>query len=83
MNHEQMHERKAHYTERARQLLAQMNLREKVALMSGDYGLVQLIIDNLILGHYNRVPIPAGGNRRSQVPQLRFCDGPRGVVSGP
>jgi beta-glucosidase len=81
MNSEPMHD-KAHYTEKARQILTRMNLTEKVALMSGDYGFVPLIIDNLILGHYNRVPIPAGGNTRLQIPQLRFCDGPRGVISG-
>lgn len=77
-----MRESKAHYTEKARQLLTQMNLTEKVALMSGDAGLVRLMIDGLILSHYNRVPITAGGSKRLQIPQLRFCDGPRGVVSG-
>jgi beta-glucosidase len=82
MNSQQMHESKAQYTERAKQLVAQMNLREKVALMSGDYWFLPLILDDLILRHYNRTPIGAGGNRRLQIPQLRFCDGPRGVVSG-
>jgi len=82
MNAEQVAQQKDHYTGRARQIVEQMSLEEKVALMSGDYGLIQAGVDMLIFGHYNRVPAFAGGNQRLQVPPLRFCDGPRGVVSG-
>ena len=82
MNAEQMAQKKDRYTDQARQIVNQMSLEEKVALMSGDYGLVQAGIDMLIFSHYNRVPAFAGGNRRLSVPPLKFCDGPRGVVSG-
>lgn len=82
MNAEQMAQKKDHYTDRARQIVAQMSLEEKVALMSGDYGLVKVGIDMFLFGHYNRTPALAGGNRRLNVPPLKFCDGPRGVVSG-
>jgi beta-glucosidase len=82
MNAEQMLSKKEHYTDRARQIVGQMSLEEKVGLMSGDYGMAQVFIDMLIFGHYNRVPAVAGGNRRLNVPALKFCDGPRGVVSG-
>ena len=82
MNSERMKEEGNQYTDRARQIIARMSLQEKVALMSGRYGLPQLVLDGLILGHYNRNPAPAGGNERLGVPELRFCDGPRGVVCG-
>nr|WP_239584502.1 glycoside hydrolase family 3 C-terminal domain-containing protein [Aquibacillus albus] len=32
--------------------------------------------------HYNWYPYPAGGNERLGVPEMKFVDGPRGVVSG-
>jgi beta-glucosidase len=67
--------------ERARDLVAQMSLEEKVELMSGSSGLPTLLLDALIYRHYNRLPYPAGGNARLGVPPVRFCDGPRGVVT--
>jgi beta-glucosidase len=67
--------------ERARNLVAQMSLEEKVALMSGDRTLPQLLLDAMVFRHYNRVPYPAGGNTRLGVPPMKFCDGPRGVVT--
>jgi len=75
-------EKKGYYTEKAREILTQMSLEEKVTLMSGNYGMVQLMVDAMILHHYNKSPATAGGNQRLNVPQLKFCDGPRGVVSG-
>jgi beta-glucosidase len=82
MDRKWMEENKDGYTEKAKQILSQMNLEEKVALMSGSTGLLKLVIDGVIVRHYNKVPITAGGNARLKVPQLKFCDGPRGVVSG-
>ena len=76
MNAEQMAREKDRYTDKARQVVNQMSLEEKVALMSGDYGLVQAGIDMLVFSHYNRVPALAGGNRRLGVPALKFRDGP-------
>lgn len=66
---------------RARSLLAQMSLAEKVAQMSGDTPFLVGILDMLING-YNTRPIPAGKNTRLGIPAIRFSDGPRGVVMG-
>jgi beta-glucosidase len=67
--------------ERAHDLVAQMSLEEKVELMSGGRTLPQLLLDAMVLHHYNRVPYPAGGNARLGIPPITFCDGPRGVVT--
>jgi beta-glucosidase len=57
-----------------------MTLEEKIDLMSGDLSLLKLAFE-MINGHgYTYVPFPAGGCKRLGVPDLRFCDGPRGVV---
>ncbi|NLJ97386.1 MAG: glycosyl hydrolase [Clostridiales bacterium] len=72
------------FTDKAKQIIEQMSLEEKVYLMSGRVSLESVgdvfnhpSADN----HYNVFPYPAGGNERLGVPELRFCDGPRGVVS--
>lgn len=70
------------YTQRAKDCLAEMSLEEKVSLMSGDYAFLHAGFEMVVLGHYNRKPVTAGGNDWINIPQLRFCDGPRGVVSG-
>src|SRR6516225_5738474 len=75
------HTAPAAHARRARDLIAQMSLEEKVAPMSGDRTMPQLLVDAFVYHHYNRVPYPAGGNARLGVPPLKFCDGPRGVVS--
>lgn len=71
------------YTQKAKKLVEQMSLEEKVTLMSGTIGLSDVgdafnnpSADN----HYNIFPYPAGGNERLNVPKMKFCDGPRGVV---
>ncbi len=71
------------FTEKARQIVGQMSLEEKVELMSGKviphkmkYAFRNPTVDN----HYNVFPYPAGGNSRFDVPELKFCDAPRGVV---
>lgn len=71
------------FTEKARQIVEQMSLEEKVELMSGkvnpkkmQYAFRNPTVDN----HYNVIPYPAGGNSRLNLPELKFCDGPRGVV---
>ena len=61
MDVERMRAKGAQTTEKAKRLLDQMSLEEKVALMSGDYGMLQLMFDTVILHHYNRVPAVAGG----------------------
>jgi beta-glucosidase len=64
--------------EKARRLLAQMTLDEKIGQMSGDTprlsGMIQM------WRGYNVEPIPAGENTRLGIPAVRFTDGPRGVV---
>src|SRR5262249_4411750 len=69
------------FAERARELVGQMALEEKVALMSGDYSMAALVRDAFVYRHYNRLPYPAGGNARLGVPPVKFCDGARGVVT--
>lgn len=59
-----------------------MSLEEKVHLMSGRVSLNQLVDDIANGHHYNWYPYPAGGNKRLGIPEMKFIDGPRGVVSG-
>ena len=66
------------YTERARELVSQMTLDEKIQLMAGN----MTLSDSMGGGRYNFVPYGAGGCGRLNVPEMLFCDGPRGCVSG-
>jgi beta-glucosidase len=73
------------YTLKAQSIISKMSLEEKVYLMSGRVSTEQLLEDFFTpnrLKHYNWYPYPAGGNERLGVPELKFCDGPRGVVCG-
>ena len=63
---------------KARNLLAQMSLNEKIHQMSGDTPLLRGFIELLLT--YNKHPLPAGENLRLSIPGIRFSDGPRGVV---
>ena len=73
------------FTRQAEAIVAEMTLAEKVDLMSGK---VVLSGGGFPLGNedptknYNYVPYPTGANKKYGVPAVRFCDGPRGVVSG-
>lgn len=72
------------FTDKAKKIVEQMSLEEKVYLMSGRVSLESVgdVFNNPSAdNHYNVYPYPAGGNERLGVPELRFCDGPRGVVS--
>ena len=64
--------------EKAKHLLAQMSLEEKIYQMSGDTSLFRGLIELLVA--YNKRPLPAGENSRLSIPGIRFSDGPRGVV---
>jgi beta-glucosidase len=69
------------YTEKARALVEQMSLEEKVRLMSGwarPWPQGEPSGDP----HYNYTPYGAAGNERLGLPPMKFCDGPRGVVCG-
>ncbi|MFA7674059.1 MAG: glycoside hydrolase family 3 C-terminal domain-containing protein [Clostridia bacterium] len=71
------------FTKKAKELVSQMTLEEKVYLMSGQIDLekeLPTILAPTVESHYNNFPYPAGGNDRLNVPKVLFCDGPRGVV---
>ncbi len=71
------------YDQRARQIVSEMDLEEKVHLMSGRVTMEELLADVQHPDrHYNWYPYPAGGHEGLGVPALKFCDGPRGVVCG-
>jgi beta-glucosidase len=75
-------EERLQYDGKAREIISRMTLEEKIFLMSGSMSYLKMGMD-MINGHgYNYTPYPAGGCERLGVPELRFCDGPRGVVSG-
>lgn len=66
------------FDEKAKEIVGQMTLEEKVEMMAGHCK----ASDSMGGGGYNAVPYPFGGCKRLGVPELKFCDGPRGVVSG-
>ena len=68
------------YDAKARALVEQMTLDEKIHLMSGNISMLWLGAQIALQNGYNHIPYPAGGCQRLGVPALRFCDGPRGVV---
>jgi len=72
------------FTKKATEIVDKMSLEEKVALMSGNISVEDMLKDfenpNADV-HYNSRPYPAGGNDKYKIPSLRFCDGPRGVVT--
>lgn len=73
------------FSEKAKTILEQLTLEEKVYLMSGRNPLWQEMEnakedpDNK---HYNYIPYAAAGNERLGLEPMLFCDGPRGVVCG-
>ena len=70
------------YDAKARDLVDQMTLDEKINLMSGKINMLMLNKQMITGKGYNYVPYPAGGCDRLDVPQMLFCDGPRGVLPG-
>ena len=66
------------FTTEAKAIVSRMTLDEKIKLMAGD----ESPLSSMGGGSYNVRPYTAGGNARLGVPQLKFCDGPRGCVSG-
>ena len=61
---------------KARQIIEQMTLKEKVYEMHG-HGIVRFGLS--ILFSKKIKPVHAGGNKRLQIPSTVFLDGPRGV----
>lgn len=77
-------EQRLAYTEKAKALISQMSLEEKVYLMSGRASVAEnaeAFSNPTQDNHYNVYPYPAGGNQRLNVPEMKFVDGPRGVVA--
>lgn len=72
------HEYRMKFDEQARKLVAQMTLEEKIYMMSGH----SQPSASMGGGGYNLEPYPFGGCKRLGIPELYFCDGPRGCVSG-
>jgi beta-glucosidase len=70
------------YTEKAKEIVNQLTLEEKVYLMSGNITLEDMIAELKKGKHYNETPYEAGGIERHEVPAMKFIDGPRGAVSG-
>jgi beta-glucosidase len=78
-------EKRLSNTIRAKEIVRKLSLEEKVYLMGGNKS-VQELFAGLIAGlegaHYNDIPYEAGGIDKFNIPSMRFCDGPRGVVCG-
>jgi len=64
------------------ELLPQLSLEEKIGIMSGQVTEKKLLDDLFVIEHYNVKPYPTMEVERLGVPNIRFVDGPRGVVSG-
>ncbi len=82
MTHQQ---RRLALTSQAQQIVGGLSLEEKVHLMSGQVDVDTITREFFAANpqvHYNWYPYPAGGNQRKGIPAMKFCDGPRGVVSG-
>src|SRR5690554_7754267 len=70
------------FNDKAEEIVKKMSLEEKIHLMSGKISSEDML-DHVLGGqHYNYIPYPAGGNEGLGVPEMKFCDGPRGAVQG-
>ena len=65
---------------RARELLAQLTLDEKLGLMDGDTPFWQGLSEMMSPGGYSSRCWVAGAVPRLGIPGIRFADGPRGIV---
>ncbi len=64
----------------AEEIVSRMSTVEKIRLMTPKSSFFELVWQAVVLNHYNKKPVRAGGNKRFGVPEIRFCDGPRGLV---
>ena len=71
-------------TKKAEEILSTLTLEQKVHLMSGKmtFEEVRGAIKKKLKVHYNQFPYPAGGIPEKNIPEMKFVDGPRGVVCG-
>ncbi|ACB75473.1 beta-glucosidase [Opitutus terrae] len=65
---------------RARELLAQLSLDEKLSLMDGDTPFWPGLAEMMAPGGYGSRPWVAGAVPRLGIPGIRFVDGPRGII---
>ncbi len=63
-------------------LLGELTVDEKIGIMSGQVTEQKLLDDLFLIEHYNVKPYPTMPVERLGLPNVRFVDGPRGVVSG-
>ena len=59
-----------------------LTLKEKIGIMSGQVTEKKLLDDLFVIEHYNVKPYPTLPVDRLGIPNVRFVDGPRGVVAG-
>ena len=65
---------------RARELLAQLTLDEKLGMMDGDTPFWPGLAEMMSPGGYAGRPWVAGAVARLGIPGIRFVDGPRGII---
>lgn len=75
------------YSEKAKRIVDKLTLEQKIWLMSGNIDWYKLGPEKLAYSmtgknHYNVEPLLAGGIPEEGIPEMGFCDGPRGVVCG-
>ena len=63
-------------------VIGELSLDEKIGIMSGQITEQKLMDDLFLICHYNVKPYPTKPVERLGLPNIRFVDGPRGVVSG-
>lgn len=64
------------------EVIPQLTLQEKIGIMSGQVTEKKLLDDLFLIEHYNVKPYPTLAVDRLGMPNVRFVDGPRGVVAG-
>lgn len=64
------------------EIIPQLTLEEKIGIMSGQTSQEKFMHDLFEIGHYNMKPYPTMAVERFGLPNMRFVDGPRGVVAG-
>lgn len=64
------------------EMIPKLTLEEKIGIMSGQSTEEKLMDDLFVIEHYNMKPYPTMAVERLGLPNVRFVDGPRGVVAG-
>ncbi len=64
------------------EVIGSLTVEEKIGIMSGQVTEQKLLDDLFRIEHYNVKPYPTMAVERLGLPNVRFVDGPRGVVAG-